>query len=381
MATSAPIGTVGQPLAAIGGPVPSAWREGTLTRATELEALFAWMSTKTAVPPELARATSVHLQATRDAATRPKLGFWRVRSGPPIERAISNLDAVEAYLLQIAPPDYLLGQMPCLVNQVRRHLAADDPRRTELERIANALTAPMPDRVAKRRNRATPETERLAKVESERRRIVSIMRGAGSAALREQLRVRSFRNVLVVSVGFMTMLALGLGLLGLLKPASLPLCFAPEAGNETAVVCPTAVGRLATDSPPTADIDDAIRATATRGDILLVELVGLAAAAVAAVTAIRKMRGSSEPHGLPVALAVLKLPTGALTALLGLLLMRGQFLPGLTALDTSGQIVAWALVFGYAQQLFTRLVDQQANVVLDRVRGADNPRKPATAGA
>jgi hypothetical protein len=90
---------------------------------------------------------------------------------------------------------------------------------------------------------------------------------------------------------------------------------------------------------------------------------------VAAAAAIRGIRGSSEPHNLPVALALLKLPTGALTAVLGLLLMRGQFIPGLTALDSSAQILAWALVFGYGQQLFTRLVDQQAHTVLDRVRG------------
>ena len=113
--------------------------------------------------------------------------------------------------------------------------------------------------------------------------------------------------------------------------------------------------------------------------MLIVELIGLAAAAVAAAAAIRKLRGSSEPHGLPVALAVLKLPTGAITAVLGLLLMRGQFVPGLSALDTSAQILAWALAFGYAQQLFTRLVDEQANVVLNDVRGAkqaDRPTRP-----
>jgi hypothetical protein len=51
--------------------------------------------------------------------------------------------------------------------------------------------------------------------------------------------------------------------------------------------------------------------------------------------------------------------------------MRGQFVPGLSALDTSAQILAWALVFGYAQQLFTRLVDQQGQTILDNVRGAD----------
>jgi hypothetical protein len=58
--------------------------------------------------------------------------------------------------------------------------------------------------------------------------------------------------------------------------------------------------------------------------------------------------------------------------------MRGQFVPGLSALDTSAQILAWALVFGYAQQLFTRLVDRQGQTVLESVRGADNsPASPS----
>jgi hypothetical protein len=146
------------------------------------------------------------------------------------------------------------------------------------------------------------------------------------------------------------------------------------------VVCPTAqsvsfstlrqpgAGQAGTESP---DIDDHVELTATPHDLLIVELVGLVAAAVAAAAAIRGIRGSSERYGLPVALAALKLPTGAVTAFLGLLLMRGQFVPGLTALDTSAQILAWALVFGYAQQLFTRLVDRQGQTVLDSVRGAD----------
>src|SRR5262249_13371694 len=118
------------------------------------------------------------------------------------------------------------------------------------------------------------------------------------------------------------------------------------------------------------DIDDATKATATQEDLLVVELVGLTAAAVASAAAIRRIKGSSERYGLPVALAALKLPTGAITAFLGLLLMRGQFVPGLSALDTSAQILAWALVFGYAQQLFTRFVDQQGQTVLNSVRSS-----------
>ncbi|MGH3763704.1 MAG: hypothetical protein ACRDTX_00885, partial [Pseudonocardiaceae bacterium] len=118
--------------------------------------------------------------------------------------------------------------------------------------------------------------------------------------------------------------------------------------------------------------------TTGRADLFIIELIGLIAAAVAAAAAIRGIRGSSETYGLPVALAVLKLPTGAITAFLGLLLISGDVLPGLT-LDTSPQILAWAVIFGYAQQLFTRLVDQQARAVLDTVGGGDKGSKSRSA--
>jgi hypothetical protein len=51
--------------------------------------------------------------------------------------------------------------------------------------------------------------------------------------------------------------------------------------------------------------------------------------------------------------------------------MRGAFIPGLSDLDSSAQILAWAVIFGYAQQIFTRVVDQQATVVLEQVRGQE----------
>jgi hypothetical protein len=155
------------------------------------------------------------------------------------------------------------------------------------------------------------------------------------------------------------------------------------------IVCPTAQSdpftttRSAAIGSATAigtssDIDDFVQSAARPHDLLVVELVGLLAAAVAAAAAIRGIRGSSERCGLPVVLALLKLPTGAITAFLGLLLMRGQFIPGLSALDTSAQIIAWALVFGYAQQLFTRMVDRQGQTVLDSVRGADRSQPVPT---
>jgi hypothetical protein len=45
-------------------------------------------------------------------------------------------------------------------------------------------------------------------------------------------------------------------------------------------------------------------------------------------------------------------PAGALTALGALIAIRREFIHGLSALDAQEQILAYALVFGYAYQLF-----------------------------
>jgi hypothetical protein len=370
-----PITPTGPAAEPVGGPVPKPWREGTLTRAKEIECLAYGLTRVegSALNSYLLVAIDRHLAAARQAAEDTKRGYGRRKEVAQLERAISNLDAAQADLLQLAPPSYLLGQIPSLLNEVQRHLPRHDPRRIEFERIALHLglcpagATPAPDT-------ALSTQDKLSVVEIERSRIVSIARGANSAGLREQLRVRSFRTVLVISAGVMALLAVLLGLLGWISPATLPLCFQPEQGGQLVLICPTgqsgsvAVDPAAGSSQP--QIDASQNSPVNRVDVALVEAIGLIAASIASAAALRRLRGSSEPHGLPVALALLKLPTGALTAVLGLLLMRGEFLPGLSALDSSGQIIAWAIVFGYAQQLFTRFVDEQADSVLNDVRGS-----------
>jgi hypothetical protein len=171
----------------------------------------------------------------------------------------------------------------------------------------------------------------------------------------------------------MLLLAAALAWLGARHPDWIPLCFAPQ-GLQSAV-CPTTTAALPndpdTDLPATdAETAQKIAETVRPHDVALVMLIRLAAAGVTGAAALRHIRGSSTPFAVPVALVALKLPTGALTALLGLLLINGGFIPGLSALDSPGQFLAWALVFGAAQQLVTGLVDKKAQSVLDSVGSA-----------
>lgn len=360
-------GVPAPPTFIIGGPATSSWREQALTRIAELRTLSQWMGAQTteAGTDELVASIEAHLKAAEDAAagnTHQSVGrrFRSWVTGAPVERTGSNCEAAEADLLRLAPLWYLRGQMPSFQVAVRKHLPADDPRRVRLEELARAAR--------------TQEFQA-----HDRDAIVTAVRGATSAGRREVTRVRSFRNVLYVAALMLTVVAALLALIGRSDPNALPICFAPD----TTIVCPTAENPLppsattpASQGQPSAaeqsDIDDVTRETTSPWDIFLVELVGLIAASVAAAAALRNIKGTSTPYSLPVALAVLKLPTGALTAVLGLLLMRGNFVPGLTALDSSAQIIAWAVVFGYAQQLLTRMVDQQAHSVLEDVGGSQH---------
>jgi hypothetical protein len=197
--------------------------------------------------------------------------------------------------------------------------------------------------------------------------------------------VRSFRNLVYLRTGVITLLVAAACAIGIVFPDAMPPCFEPDG----MVVCATAEAAVpgAANTAPEAGAsaqlaqaraEEVMHRTVGPGDVPLVLLMGLLGAALASAVTLRHMRGTSTPFAVPMALAVLKLPTGALTALLGLLLMRGEFVPGLTALDTSAQILAWAVGLGYAQQLFTQFVDARGKEVLEDVRGGGRAPTPAT---
>lgn len=335
-----------------GGPTASSWREQALTRVAELEILAAEFGDPDS---EIVKGMLRHLRTARLAADgKENAGLGRMRrllGGSPLERTASNLHAAEIDLLRVAPKEYLCGQLPSLLANARAHLVAEDPRRQAMEAICSKEAT------------GTPLTE------EELNTVIAVSRAANSALRREIVQVRSFRNVLYATAIVLAIVSVGLVLLGMARPELVPLCFHP--GN--AVVCPTDVVGGVKQTDPAAVVDERIREAAGRSDLLLVAILGLAAAVLSAALSLRKLQGTTLPYSLPVALAVLKLPSGALTAVIGLLLMRGEFVPGLSALDSPAQILAWAVLFGYAQQLFTQFVDQRAQGLLDEVSKQDTP--------
>jgi len=166
----------------------------------------------------LKNAIHLHLHAAREAAVAAKLDPRKLRlvrrTGPLLERAMSNLDAAEAQILNLASPGYLYGQLPSLLRHVQCHLVPTDPSRQEFERIARKAGVKDPDHPLLH-NKEPSLKEKHDIVQQERGKIVTTVRAASSAKLREQVRVRSFRNVLILTIAFMMLLAIVVALVGL----------------------------------------------------------------------------------------------------------------------------------------------------------------------
>jgi hypothetical protein len=265
------------------------------------------------------------IQAARDACQvgplrRRLLDHWW---GTSQEQAYQSLHAAEILLVDLASPDEVEVTASRMHAQAMSALRSGDPRRRDAEELAGLPPGPV-----------------------KRLRLKDAMAASRGAADQAHVRLRNFRNVLCVTTLLIVILMSLFVFLVSRNPSMVPFCFTPSAGHH---VCPSG-------SPAPAP-----------ADVVLVTGLGLLGGALAAAFAIRNIRGTSTPYDIPIALAALKVPTGALTAAAGLLLLRGQFVPGLSALDSQEQILAYALVLGYAQQIFTRLVDRQAQSILATV--------------
>jgi hypothetical protein len=290
------------------------------------------------------------LATARDATQQRRWRRWRGAMdrwrGTSVGRAYQSLHAAEIFLVDLLPDEEIDALVPRILARDTTELDRDDPRRDQIEQLLKATS-----------------TSKRASVKSALTYLYDVSDQA-------YVRVRDFRNVLLVSAGLISVLMIALVVMVGFNPRTVPFCFTPSetssssdagaSGSAPALVCPSG------------------KSGPTRNDVELIAGLGLLGGALSGAFSIRKIRGSSLPYDIPIALSLLKVPSGALTAVAAILLLGGDFIPGLSQLDSQRQILAYALVFGYAQQLATRFLDQQAQDILESVpsKGQDGA-KPA----
>lgn len=253
--------------------------------------------------------------------------WWR---GTLVEAAYRNMHSARSGMFDLYTEAELRAEIPMVVARADATLHRDDPR---LATIAELTALPT--------SWLRPRMRRLVGDSYERLDL-------------EHGQLRSFRNIVLMAAVFLiACVAVTIGFIcG--HPAWIPLCFdsTPEL-----VSCPSRMTQGATPTWP---------------DVLVVTGMGGLGGAFAATLSIRNLKGTATPYDVPVALAVLKVPMGALTAILGLVAIKGGFAPGLSNLDNQGQVLAYALLFGFSQQALSRLLDKRASDLLEGLPGGES---------
>jgi hypothetical protein len=369
-----------------------AWRSGVVSRAGHLRAvaqaaaiscgLTVQEDGRFAAPPGATadaqraailanRVVECAKQAESFAAegSRP----WRWMNGALVEGAWVNLHAADEYVIELLPSDDVRGQVPLVVHEVQKFLRPKDPRRVAVEELAKTLRED--------KTRAVTSTERAV--------LGVALIGVHFLNAAKFIRVRSMRNLQLGFAAVFVLLAVGFAAIGWRSPGTVSVCLprdVPAAAGESPAPSPGPAESPAatpTAAPATPRAEQVICPTGAlkpaSGDVALVEVLGLAGAAVAAALAVSGSRRPAGPYSTVVGQVLLKTVLGAMTALLGVWFLRAGFVPGVNDVSSAAEIVVYAVVFGYAQQLFTRLIDRRTEAA-DAAQ-APVPAEPTDAGA
>ncbi len=290
---------------------------------------------------EIAKGVREFIDRAESAANRKDpvpsriVNWWR---GVLVEAAYRNMHAARSQIVRLYSEADVEAEIPSAVARAHAVMNRDDPR---------SISEPQ-----------------LSCMEPERRRawLRMLIEDGYEGVDQKHAQLRSFRNVILLAA-LVTILLLSLTAVVVSKnPGVMPLCFKNEITQSvTSTVqrnlnCPT---RENTTAP-------------SGGDVLVIGLMGLLGGALATTVAIRKLENSSTPYDVPVALAWLKVPLGAFTAILGVLAISASFVPGLSVLDSQAQILTYALLLGYGQQAFTGVLDRRAQSLNDEVPSKEN---------
>jgi hypothetical protein len=249
------------------------------------------------------------------------LGAW---TGIDIEATWMRIHAIEVALVRLSTPEIIRAKLPGIIDDGSHLLGEEHPR----VKILRAY-------------QKRPDWD-----EDERECLAHSIRAVYEASDKENVRLRSFRNVLLGATFALAILAILFAIFGAVNPSAIDVLTTSSSSGSS------------------------VHSSPSRTEILVIEMLGLISATLVGAVAIRHIQGTSAAYSVPMASLLLKLPTGALTALAGILMIRAGIVPGVQF--ASDHLGGYALLFGASQQGFTGLVDRQAHNVLNSVSSKDN---------
>lgn len=268
------------------------------------------------------RAVEQSLESAERAAGPIKRGsslkaWW---SGAAITEAWESIHHAELALLTVEPERDAKGILPRLLAWIES--AIEDPKR--LARHEKALST------------------LIEKDEYDGVRVRAALMDVIAANRDRYANLRVFRNILISVTALLAALVILVVAWHAANPDFLSLC--PEG----ATTCLS--------GPP-------------KTEVALIALLGAIGGTLALAFGLSESERAPSRYDPKVWLAFLKPVTGAVTALLGVIFVQAEFLVQ-PAGKSSYLLLVYAILFGFSQQLFTRVADRRA----DELTGSANKR-------
>lgn len=307
---------------------PAVWRQVAYMQAIELR-----HDLEESPPPDSTQ--TVHdieellVETSNVLSSRP--GFWAWLNGGSQERAFMAIHQARMRILWIMDRERLLALLPSLIALCRDMLGPNNARVRAAERM---------------RKEATTRHDGLT--HKERETIAALVHDAYTARGKKYAQTRGLRNrLLVLTAGAIFVLTLVIAAAAIWNWQLTP----------TATVAVN--GSVATweDTPLPAGVVA----------FLAVSLLGFVGAFLSGVRSVSRTASTCNPFSLSWWQSWLKLPVGALSAIVGVFALQSRAFPAVPATSWV-ELLMWAVAFGAAQQAVTRFVDSRVQGVIGDAR-------------
>lgn len=256
-----------------------------------------------------------------------RLSNWR--TGAAITTAWESIHEAELNIFRLETPEVIWTSISKLLVWIQQAMDSGYLRARHETELKAMLEAPTKNASAG----ARPEVDRPA-VEQAFRDVIIANRERYAS-------VRAFRNSLVfVTVTLGGLIAL-LAIWHAADPGFVDLC----GGSGKHVHC----------------VSGSVSHTS---DVALIAIVGAVGGLMALAFGFIESEQTPTRYDPRFWQTILKPVAGAATALAGVLLLRANILTGVVKLQTEAAVLSYALLLGFSQQLFTRLVDKRADTLI-----------------
>lgn len=278
---------------------------------------------------------------------------WSWFQGAPQEQTFTALHEAQWRLLLIMNSEHLLARLPWLITSCGAILGADDQRVRDAQAIVkrSGNRQYRPQRLQINGHAANWHTS-FRLTEHERATVAAMVRDTYIHSDEGYAATRSMRNRILM--------------LTAAAAAVLGLVIAAAAVWQWRLI-PTATVEVNGSIAIWSDPPEPVGAAA----FLAVSLLGCLGAFLSGIRSVSRTGGTRNPYSLSWWQTWLKLPVGALTAIVGVFALQSRAFPAVPATGWT-ELLMWAVAFGAAQQAITKFVDSRVRGLVGDARSEDD---------